>query len=655
MQPSIRANMAPQYSDVKTEYDITLAAGEIGGTDLCCNTVETVGPNLVTDSGFDDTSLGANSVTGTDSDMSGANNWGNSGLATLDINTTVAGKMYMLGNGGADDLAFILATTTVGKTYFLTLKARLNAGASTAIYAGTALTAAAAVAGNCFALTPTGVEATYSGYFVAAATAIGIGIAGVGFNGIAFEIDDVTLQECTFDSWTAGTGWCPDCTAGALTGKARKVAGTAGGIFQARASTDRTDRFAFTIERTAGTVRYRTRAAVYGTTRSVSGTYIEDLTVYDDYDYTVIAADAAFAGTVDNVTVRTVTNKKANGITAEIDYDTQRLITSKTAASTTTVLDDSTVVIKEDYTGFADSSSGTASIATNVITVTAMDRDEDSYVTSDQGVGAITDFTHWVDVDVTALTDATNSGFGVWAVASADDDMLDIKDAGGDAILAMAYQSTADTHYQLKLYNTTGSTIAFIDASTEIAVCTVLYLSVNRTGTTLTIEIYSTDALRAAGAAGDIDTVSGTVQSTALRYVYGLASYNEAAVTGRDASGTISNLNLSPERTLIALHDSDNQLAVLYDGSRVYQGAVADASIVSNKQHEKEGDGSGTFTAKRLTLGAVEATGTSTDEQLYQIVTTAADHFFVGDEVDDYWAGDGVIVMDASNTTKKVN
>ena len=31
MQPAIRFNMAPQYSDVKTEYDLTLGAGDTGG------------------------------------------------------------------------------------------------------------------------------------------------------------------------------------------------------------------------------------------------------------------------------------------------------------------------------------------------------------------------------------------------------------------------------------------------------------------------------------------------------------------------------------------------------------------------------------------------------------------------------------------------
>lgn len=57
----------------------------------------------------------------------------------------------------------------------------------------------------------------------------------------------------------------------------------------------------------------------------------------------------------------------------------------------------------------------------------------------------------------------------------------------------------------------------------------------------MSVEIYSTAALRIAGAAGDVDTIAGTVVGTAFRYVYGIASYNYGGA-GKDISGTVENL-----------------------------------------------------------------------------------------------------------------
>ena len=44
------------------------------------------------------------------------------------------------------------------------------------------------------------------------------------------DITTFTLQEVTFDNWTVGVGWAPEVSAGSLTGKANKVAGTASAL-----------------------------------------------------------------------------------------------------------------------------------------------------------------------------------------------------------------------------------------------------------------------------------------------------------------------------------------------------------------------------------------------------------------------------------------
>jgi len=142
----------------------------------------------------DITNLGADIITGTDSDFSGAGNWLNFGMATFDVNSTVAGKAYVLGNGNQDQI-YLLSVMTVGKIYNISLKARLNTGASTTIRAGASITIDSP--NNHISLTPTGTEGTFSGQFIASAVNLSIGVHTIdgGMNGIAMEFDDISLNE----------------------------------------------------------------------------------------------------------------------------------------------------------------------------------------------------------------------------------------------------------------------------------------------------------------------------------------------------------------------------------------------------------------------------------------------------------------------------
>jgi hypothetical protein len=148
-------------------------------------------------------------VTGTDSDMSGAGNWTDAGtLGTLDINSIVPGKMYIVGDGG-DDFAALLSKMTLGRVYRLTLKARLNAGASTTINMGRA---GGTPGTDTISITPTSTEQEFTGTFVCTNVncTVGLSAAGGGFNGVAFEIDDVDLVEIggtkiNADGTSAGT------------------------------------------------------------------------------------------------------------------------------------------------------------------------------------------------------------------------------------------------------------------------------------------------------------------------------------------------------------------------------------------------------------------------------------------------------------------
>lgn len=131
-------------------------------------------------------------LTGNNYDFSGAGDWKNYQLDTFDVNSTVAGKMYMLGNGG-NDAAYIQNILVSGLRYKVILKARLNAGASTTIRIGSSFN----TDGKYFTITPTGTEQTFTGFFTSNDTAFNIGLSTTqgGFNGVAFEIDDVFIQK----------------------------------------------------------------------------------------------------------------------------------------------------------------------------------------------------------------------------------------------------------------------------------------------------------------------------------------------------------------------------------------------------------------------------------------------------------------------------
>lgn len=200
----------------------------------------------------------------------------------------------------------------------------------------------------------------------------------------------------------------------------------------------------------------------------------------------------------------------------------------------------------EDFTNYTETDGPTkVTVAANTITLTSGDRDEDYYVTYDYTASHFDDFTHWVDVKVTSLTSDALSAFSCWGLADAIDDFKDIDDASGDCLFLWAVRHTSNTHYAISIRSVDGGTLTTVDTSAAIAVNSMAYLAIERDGTTLTVDIYSTAALRIAGAAGDIDTITGTVVGTDFRYLYALGSYNTGD-TAKDISGTVSNLTITP-------------------------------------------------------------------------------------------------------------
>jgi len=203
-------------------------------------------------------------------------------------------------------------------------------------------------------------------------------------------------------------------------------------------------------------------------------------------------------------------------------------------------------VVYEDFTTYNETDGPTkVTVTASTITLTAGDRDEDYYVTKDFGANYFGDFTHWVDVNVTSLTNDSTSNAICWGLGESEDDFKDIDDAASeDGLILWAQYSDTPGEYNFTAYDLQSGSLTIIGSvSATINVNTPSYLAISRSGTTVTVEIYSSAALRAAGGSGDVDTITGEANNTALRWVYGLGSYATGS-SEKDISATISNLLL---------------------------------------------------------------------------------------------------------------
>ena len=134
---------------------------------------------------------GDSAVTGTDSDMSGANNWvvGLGGL-TFDIDTTVADKMY-LGFTTSNQAVKLAGAVTVSKVYNVSITAKLLTGAGMPLRFGNFTTGLDLGA---IEFTPTANELVYTGQITAQSVDLFIGVIAAANNGSTFSIDVVLAE-----------------------------------------------------------------------------------------------------------------------------------------------------------------------------------------------------------------------------------------------------------------------------------------------------------------------------------------------------------------------------------------------------------------------------------------------------------------------------
>ncbi|MBR9701655.1 hypothetical protein GOV13_01910 [Candidatus Pacearchaeota archaeon] len=201
----------------------------------------------------------------------------------------------------------------------------------------------------------------------------------------------------------------------------------------------------------------------------------------------------------------------------------------------------------EDFTAYSETDpNGKVSVSADTITLTDGDQDEVYYVTKDFGTNYFGDFTHWVDINITA-SENTDCRTIVWGMSNYGSNIVDaIISLSGGIVLNVQGRVAADTEYNFLVAYGIDDSWEDVAESVNIGISTPAYLSIKRDNITVTVEIYSTPLLRISGGAGDdIDTITIEASSTKFSHLHGINTGRlGAGASDRNMSGTISNLAL---------------------------------------------------------------------------------------------------------------
>lgn len=170
----------------------SVAALAVGSGDIAINAVKNIDFSPNSRHSID---LVRGVVYGTNSNMSGANEWASySGTPTFDINSTVPGKMFINFSTGAQGISLDYATTSKAETYYYKIKARINTGAGMTIRIGSVF--ATGTSDSVSSFTPTGTETTFSGTILSSSVgSLYLYVIAANNNGTDIEIDDVEVYK----------------------------------------------------------------------------------------------------------------------------------------------------------------------------------------------------------------------------------------------------------------------------------------------------------------------------------------------------------------------------------------------------------------------------------------------------------------------------
>lgn len=199
--------------------------------------------------------------------------------------------------------------------------------------------------------------------------------------------------------------------------------------------------------------------------------------------------------------------------------------------------------VYEDFTTYTEVDDDSKLTVTSTrITWSNYERDDNGYVYKSHS--GITDFEHWFDLNLSAVeagdTDDRNLA-SVW--------LLDVDSAvkGDDFVCVRIREDGAnDNQYIVKLMQKDGGTFIVDLASAVITTLDPVYFRVNRTGTTLTLDGYSTTALRDAGGDGDVcHLTSSSAVTDTYNYIFMAVSANSLTDGSDYSSGYVENLDLN--------------------------------------------------------------------------------------------------------------
>ena len=187
------------------------------------------------------------------------------------------------------------------------------------------------------------------------------------------------------------------------------------------------------------------------------------------------------------------------------------------------------VFIKEDFTGYSevepdDRIQKTASHVDHLAF-----RNEDSYLYKDKGVDYFKSVVHKVDV---CSDFAQQNAIGVvWMLANDVDDWFGLLGANKTFVsLYVYYRSTSP--FRCLLLNEGYGGVQYFDMSVTLTALSWYFLRIEKSGSSLICDVYSSSELRDAGSGndGDVDTLVLTLHGDwSFRYIYACNSFNDGA------------------------------------------------------------------------------------------------------------------------------
>jgi len=202
----------------------------------------------------------------------------------------------------------------------------------------------------------------------------------------------------------------------------------------------------------------------------------------------------------------------------------------------------------EDFTTYTEVDPNTkVTVTATRVTLSQLIRNEATYVCADKGAGHFGNFEHLIDVyitDVEAGDGSSRSAGAIWSLSNTVGTVSDME--SGDILdIYISQIGSTDDQFNLRMVQLTGGVVDGSDISGNYNAGTALYLTIDRTGTTVTCKIY-TDASRTT--LDDTLTFSGS--STTYRYLEVGVSIEATSDPNDYVTFYVENLDLQEEESV---------------------------------------------------------------------------------------------------------